>query len=101
MEGGYRWNARDRTVTARMEQYLNESDSLKEEVEELELLLGPEDSEVDLRHILRCATRRDRRMFDIFSRSEQLAASRMRWDGAPEADGDTGGKGRKECARSR
>ena len=34
-----------------MEQYLNESDSMKVEVEELELLLGPEDSEVDLRDI--------------------------------------------------
>ena len=38
-------------VIARMEQYLNENDSMKVDVGELELLLGPEDSEVDLRHI--------------------------------------------------
>ena len=34
--------ARERTVIAKMEQYLNES-------EEVELLLGPEDSKVNLR----------------------------------------------------
>ena len=28
-EGQHRWNARDRTVIARMEQYLNEKDSMK------------------------------------------------------------------------
>ena len=43
-----------RTVIAKMEQYLKESDNMKEEIEELELLLGPEDSEVDLRE--RCTT---------------------------------------------
>ena len=32
-----------------LEQYLNESDCIKLEIEELELLLGPEDSEVNLR----------------------------------------------------
>ena len=52
--GEHRWTARDRTVIAKMEQYLNESDNMKEEIEELELLLGPEDSEVDLRE--RCTT---------------------------------------------
>ena len=38
MEGGgeHRWTARDRTVVARLEQYLNESDSVKVEIEELE-----------------------------------------------------------------
>ena len=35
-----------------MEQNLNENDSMKVGIEELELLLGSEDSEVDLRHIL-------------------------------------------------
>ena len=49
--------ARGRKVIARMKQYLNENDSMKVEVAELELLLGPENSEVDLRHILRYARR--------------------------------------------
>ena len=40
-----------------MEQYLNQSDSMRVEIEELESLLGPEDSEVDLRQILRYARR--------------------------------------------
>ena len=47
-EGEHRWTARDRTTVAKMEQYLNESDNMKVEIGELELLLGPEDSEVDL-----------------------------------------------------
>ena len=58
--GEQRWTARDRTVVARMEQYLNESDSMKVEIEELEhCLLGSEVSEVDLRHIvMKCKKRR-------------------------------------------
>ena len=47
------WNARDRTVIAKMEQYLGKSDSMNVEVEELESLLGPEDSKVDYRRILK------------------------------------------------
>ena len=39
-EGEHRWTARDRTVIAIMEQYLNKSDSIKVEIEELESLLG-------------------------------------------------------------
>ena len=46
------WNAPDRTVIARMEQYLEKSDSLKVEVYELESQLGPGDSEVDFKRIL-------------------------------------------------
>ena len=57
-EGEHRWTARDRTVIARMEQYLNENDNMRVEIEELEFLLCPEDSEVDLRQILRYARRR-------------------------------------------
>ena len=52
---GSSWNARERTVIARMEQYLNASDCMKLEIEELELPLGPEDSEVTLRYISRAA----------------------------------------------
>ena len=41
-----------------MDQYLNKSDSMKVEIEELESLLGTEDLEVNLRHILRYASRK-------------------------------------------
>ena len=41
------WSARDRTVIASTKQYPEKSDGMKVEVEELEFLLGPEDSEVD------------------------------------------------------
>ena len=41
-----------------MEQYLNENDSMKLEIEQLELLLGPGDSEVNVRFFLRNASRR-------------------------------------------
>ena len=49
---------------ARTKQYLEESKSLKVEVEELESLLGPDDSDVDFRQILDEA--RDRRGCAIF-----------------------------------
>ena len=41
---GSSWTARERGVIARMEKYLNESDCMKLKIEELELLLGPEDA---------------------------------------------------------
>ena len=44
-EGEHRWTALERTIIAKMEQYMNESDNMKVEIEELELLLGPEDSQ--------------------------------------------------------
>ena len=68
---GSGWNARDRTVIAKMEQYLNDSDCIKLEIEELELPLGPEDSELNLRHILRNVSRRSGRIFKIFSSKEE------------------------------
>ena len=46
------WSARDRTVIARTKQYLEESKSLKVEVEDVESLLGPDDSDEDFRRIL-------------------------------------------------
>ena len=58
------WSARDRTVIARTKQYLEENKSLKVEVEELESLLGPDDSDVDFRRILQEA-RDDKRLRDI------------------------------------
>ena len=56
LEGQQRWHARDRTVIARVEQYLNDSDNIKLEIE-LESPHGPEESDVDLRQILRHARR--------------------------------------------
>ena len=56
------------------EQYLNESDSIRVEIEELESLL---------RQNLRYASRKGGRIFEMFSskgQSEHLAASRVRWD---------------------
>ena len=50
--------ARDRTVIAQMEKNMKASDCLKLEIEELGLLLGPEDSYVNLMYILRSASRR-------------------------------------------
>ena len=46
------WSARDRTVTARTKRYLEVSQNIKVEIEELESLLGPDDSDVDLRRII-------------------------------------------------
>ena len=53
---GSSWNARERTVIARIEQYLSASDFMKLEILELELLLGPGDSEVFSRCVLRNAS---------------------------------------------
>ena len=50
--GAHRWTRRDRAVVARMEQHLDRSESLKVEIEELEYcLVGPEESDIDIRHI--------------------------------------------------
>ena len=49
-----------------MENYLHESDDMKVEIEALELLIDPEDSEVCLRKILTHARRRGSRIFEIF-----------------------------------
>ena len=43
------WSARDRTIIAKTKRYLEESKSLKVEIEELDSLLGPDDTEVDFR----------------------------------------------------
>ena len=92
----------DRTGIARMEQYLNRSDSMKVEIEELYSLLGPEDWEVNLRQILRNANKKGGRIFDIFSsegQSEHLVAKQNAMGGPSQVNGDTGGRGKKEFAR--
>ena len=66
-----------------MENYLNKSDCLKLETEELELLMGAEDSEVNLRYILTSASRRGSRIFASFitkEKSEHFVASKVRQD---------------------
>ena len=78
------WSARERTIIARVKQYLEESYSVKVEIEEKEDLLGRDDADVDSSRILKearddtgCAT------FETFSTeglSEFLVASRVRWD---------------------
>ena len=96
-EGEHRWTARDRTVITKMEQYLKESDNMKVEVEDLELLLGPEDSEVDIRYILMNARRKKgRRISQIFSSkgpSDFLVVNSLRWE---KEDRKKRGDGRKD-----
>ena len=78
---GSSWNARERTVIVRMEKYLKESDCLKLEIEELELLLGPEDTEVNLRFFQTHARSRGSRIFEILStkrKIDHLVASKVR-----------------------
>ena len=67
-----------------MEQYLNESDIVNVEFEELELLLGPEDSEIDMMYIVMNARRRKgRQIFQILGTqgpSEFLIGRTLRWE---------------------
>ena len=66
-DGEYRRTARDKTVLAKVEQYLNESGNVKVEIEESEL--EPEDSEVDLRFMVMNARR---------TKGSQASARRVR-----------------------
>ena len=81
---GSSWNASERTDIAEMEQYLNESDCIKLEIEELELPLGPEDPEVNMTYILRNANRRGGRIFEIFKSKAEcggMSVRGSRWRG--------------------
>ena len=65
-----------------MENYLNESDDMKVEIEALDLLMDPEDSEVNLWSVLTHARRRGSRIVEICStkeKSDPSVASRNRW----------------------
>ena len=55
-----------------MENYLDESEDMKVQIEALELLMDPEDSEVCLRYILTHARRRGNRIFAIFTTKEKI-----------------------------
>ena len=82
-EGEHRWTECARTVNAKVEQYLFMRESLKVRVEELKLLLGPEDSEVDLRCIVVLAQRTQGRILQISStqgQSEFLVVRAARWN---------------------
>ena len=67
MEEGSPCSAQERTATAKMEEYS----------------LGPEFSDVVVKHILRNATGEGRQNFEVFSvkeKGEHLVASKWRWD---------------------
>ena len=73
---GSSWSARKRTVIARMETDRNKNNCLKLDIEELELLMGPQDSEVDLRYLLMNASKRSSRICEWAFGSKQS----VRWD---------------------
>ena len=55
----------------RAAQYLGKNDCLKLDIEELELLTGPEASEVNLRYILMNASRRGSMIFEILQHERE------------------------------
>ena len=67
-----------------MKQYVNNSDCINLDIDEVEeCSLGPEYSVVDVKHILRTATREARFVIEVFSvkaRDEHLVASKWRRD---------------------
>ena len=80
---GRGWNARERTIIARLKQYPERSFSVKVQVEALEALLGPDDVAVDLRRILKEARdERGRNIFETFGSNDMsfLVAEWSRWD---------------------
>ena len=63
-EEGSPWSAQERTAIARMEQYVNNSDFINLEIDEVEeYFLGPKYSDVDVKHIVRNATGESRIFF--------------------------------------
>ena len=84
-DGEHRWTARDGTVVAKMEQYLKESDNMKLEIVELELLLGQEHSYVEVRKILMIAKVKKGspdlpNTFSMEGPSDFLVVSALRWE---------------------
>ena len=84
MEEGRIWSSQERTANARMEQYVNNSELIKLAIAEVEEnSLGPEFSDVDVKQMLRNATRESKNIFEVFSvreKGEHPVASRWRWD---------------------
>ena len=61
-----------------MENYLNKSDILNLEIEELELLMGPEDPEVNLRYILAHASRKSCKFFERLSAGMEVCKKKQK-----------------------
>ena len=78
------WSAKDRTIIAKTKQYLEKSKSIKVGIEELESLLGPDDTEVNFGRILEEAREEEGcAIFETVSAdgpSAFLAVNRLRWD---------------------
>ena len=100
------WNASDRTAIARMEQYLEKKgDSTMVQVEELESMLGPEDSKLDVRRIMEEArNKKGRAIFETFSSegpSELILGGQQSAMGpAPQEAGYAEGGAKKNRTRS-
>ena len=75
MEEESPWSAQERT-----EQYVNNSECIQLGIDEVEACsLGPEYADIDVKQILRKATREGRNIFEVFKvkeEGEQLAASK-------------------------
>ena len=78
------WSARERVVIAKTKRYLEESESVKVEIEELESQLGPDETHVDFRENHEEASdEKGCAIFETFSTdgpSAFLVVSRSRWD---------------------
>ena len=79
------WSARDRTIIAKTKQYLEESRSLRVEIEELESLLGPERIRMWIldESWKKQGTKKICAIYESFRTdgpSELLVVSRSRWD---------------------
>ena len=82
-EEGRGWIARERTIIARTNQFLERGHSVKVRVEELEGLLGRKDVDVDFRQILKEASdERGRKIVETFSSNDMsfVVAEWSRWD---------------------
>ena len=72
------------TAIAIMEQCVNNSECIQLDIDEVEeCSLGPKYANVDVKQILREATRESRTCFEVFKvkeEGEHLVASKWRWD---------------------
>ena len=95
------WSAQERTATARMEQYVNNSECIQLDIDEVEeCSLGPEYADIDVKKILRKATREGRNIFEVFKvkgKGELLVTSQWRWDDCQRQMKSQEDKAWKEC----
>ena len=72
MEEESPWSARERTAMARMEQYVNNSECIHLDIDEVEeCSMGPEYADVDVKKNLRRASREGINMFEVFKVKEE------------------------------